>query len=118
WKYSLNAGRVSRTDVGTLESVAARAAQATLMTQAVATSVLDAPESAPALRARPTRAVRWAGIALGLIVHIYAALLLRGFAPAISQPDDNGYFAQGSLLATTGRTWFVPQSDAQYVGAH
>src|SRR5437762_1864751 len=41
-----------------------------------------------------------------------------GYARAISQPDDNGYFAQGSLLATTGRTWFVPQSDAQYAGMH
>ena len=54
----------------------------------------------------------------GLLMAGYAAVLARHFAPAISTPDANGYWAQGSLLATTGRTWFVPQSDVQYVGMH
>src|SRR5262249_41756038 len=36
----------------------------------------------------------------------------------ISEPDDNGYFAQGTLLAQTGHTWFKPESDAQYIGMH
>ncbi len=54
----------------------------------------------------------------GLLMAGYAAVLARHFAPAISTPDANGYWAQGSLLTTTGRTWFVPQSDVQYVGMH
>ena len=49
---------------------------------------------------------------------VYVTLLLTRFAPAVSEPDDNGYFAQGTLLVTTGHTWFVPQSDAQYIGMH
>jgi hypothetical protein len=49
---------------------------------------------------------------------LYAAFLYSQFTPAISEPDDNGYFAQGSLLAQTGKTWFRPESDAQYLGMH
>ena len=49
---------------------------------------------------------------------LYAVFLYSQFTPAISEPDDNGYFAQGSLLAQTGQTWFRPESDAQYHGMH
>src|SRR5438128_1434054 len=72
-------------------------------------------ESAPTVR---QWRMPWGVVALVVILLLYGLLLASGYAPAISQPDDNGYFAQGSLLATTGHTWFVPQSDAQYVGVH
>jgi 4-amino-4-deoxy-L-arabinose transferase-like glycosyltransferase len=49
---------------------------------------------------------------------LYSLYLARYFAPAISTPDANGYWAQGSLLAKTGRTWFTPASDVQYIGIH
>jgi 4-amino-4-deoxy-L-arabinose transferase-like glycosyltransferase len=62
--------------------------------------------------------MRWDRIGLVAMLVLYAALLLSRFAPAISEPDDNGYFAQGTLLVKTGHTWFVPQSDAQYIGMH
>lgn len=58
--------------------------------------------------------VPWA--CLGLILHFL--FLLRLFAPAIATPDANGYWAQGSLLFTTGHTWFKPESDVQYIGIH
>ncbi len=57
--------------------------------------------------------------ALGLLLLIYACVLAHYFGgPAIVEPDDNGYFAQGTLLAQTGHTWFTPQSDAQFIGMH
>jgi 4-amino-4-deoxy-L-arabinose transferase-like glycosyltransferase len=52
------------------------------------------------------------------VLVLYGLFLAHHFAPAISSPDANGYWAQGSLLAATGRTWFVPESDVQYVGMH
>jgi len=55
---------------------------------------------------------------MALILACYGGFLAHHFAPAISSPDANGYWAQGSLLATTGRTWFVPDSDVQYIGMH
>lgn len=66
--------------------------------------------------ARLWRLAPW--LALGLVLGGYGFLLGYHFAPAISTPDANGYWAQGSLLATTGRTWFVPESDVQYIGMH
>ncbi|HZZ44921.1 MAG TPA: hypothetical protein VFE58_18430, partial [Tepidisphaeraceae bacterium] len=60
----------------------------------------------------------WAGVAVGVWILAYAVWMGAMFVPALSEPDDNGYFAQGSLLAETGRTWFVGESDAQYVGMH
>src|SRR4051812_19445645 len=60
----------------------------------------------------------WAWVGLAIVLIAYVALLARNFAPAITEPDDNGYFAQGTLLAQTGRTWFTPESDAQYIGMH
>jgi hypothetical protein len=59
----------------------------------------------------------WAGLLALLLV--YTFLLSRYFGgSAIAEPDDNGYFAQGTLLAQTGHTWFLPASDAQYIGPH
>jgi 4-amino-4-deoxy-L-arabinose transferase-like glycosyltransferase len=55
-------------------------------------------------------------LVLVLIVHFF--LLMGRFAPAIATPDANGYWAQGSRLFTTGRTWFVPEADTQYIGMH
>ncbi len=55
---------------------------------------------------------------LALVLVLYAIFLLMSFAPAISAPDANGYWAQGSLMVTTGRTWFTPESDSQYIGMH
>ena len=68
---------------------------------------------------------RW-GIALTVLWHLlgvaiiagYAAFLVMHFQPAISEPDDNGYFAQASLMATKGTTILHPESDAQYIGMH
>jgi hypothetical protein len=60
----------------------------------------------------------FAGGLLLLLVLGYALFLWRFYAPAISTPDANGYFAQGSLIAQTGRAWFVPESPTQYVGLH
>jgi 4-amino-4-deoxy-L-arabinose transferase-like glycosyltransferase len=57
-------------------------------------------------------------LGLAVVLLAFGYLLCRNFAPAISEPDDNGYFAQGTLLAQTGHTWFKPQSDAQYIGMH
>jgi hypothetical protein len=58
------------------------------------------------------------GICLALLVALHFGFLMSWFAPAISAPDDNGYWAQGSLLFETGRTWFRPESNLQYVGMH
>jgi 4-amino-4-deoxy-L-arabinose transferase-like glycosyltransferase len=57
---------------------------------------------------------------LGLLLVLagFALFVKLHFAPAIHEPDDNGYFAQGSLIAQTGRSWFVPESDIQYIGMH
>ncbi len=69
-----------------------------------------------ALRSRAGAFGPWAAVAL--LLAGYGLFLGKHFAPAIGSPDANGYWAQGSLLARTGRTWFVPESDVQYVGIH
>lgn len=56
--------------------------------------------------------------ALVVILVAFSVGLHTYFEPAIIHPDANGYWAQASLLVHTGKTWFVPQSDAQYVGMH
>ena len=72
----------------------------------------------PATPTAPARAT-WAPAAAAVVVLLaYAVFLAIHFVPALSEPDDHGYFAQGSLLADTGRTWFKTESDAQYVGMH
>ncbi|HEX3356211.1 MAG TPA: glycosyltransferase family 39 protein [Tepidisphaeraceae bacterium] len=65
-----------------------------------------------------TRRSPWGFLGLAVILIGYSLLLYHNFAPAITEPDDNGYFAQGTLLAQTGHTWFKPESDAQYIGMH
>src|SRR5690242_10750756 len=72
----------------------------------------------PARTSGRVRYVPWGVLLLIVILAAYCLLLSTRYASAISEPDDNGYFAQGTLLAQTGRTWFVPQSDAQYIGMH
>jgi hypothetical protein len=65
---------------------------------------------------------RWAGrlsvAFLLVLLLVYALFLARHYAPAISHPDANGYWAQGTLIARTGRASFRPQSPVQYIGAH
>src|SRR5690349_4116661 len=75
-------------------------------------------ETAAVVEAGRRRAVPWAGIVAGVWIVAYAVFMATRFVPALSEPDDNGYFAQGSLIAQTGRSWFVAESDAQYVGMH
>ena len=57
-------------------------------------------------------------ICFGAIAGLHLLFLLQFFAPAISTPDANGYWAQGSLLFTRWRSWFKPECTFQYVGAH
>jgi hypothetical protein len=61
--------------------------------------------------------VAW-GVALVLVLGAYAGALAAYYVPAIVHPDSNGYWAQASLLMQTGRTWFRPESHAQYIGMH
>lgn len=58
----------------------------------------------------------WRGIFALVLVHFLG--LASFFAPAISTPDANGYFAQARLIANEGRTEIVVESPAQYVGDH
>jgi hypothetical protein len=51
-----------------------------------------------------------------LVLALHAIFLWQGFSPAIVIPDANGYWAQGSLLAQTGKTGFKPETDSQYIG--
>ncbi len=67
---------------------------------------------------KPLRSSGWSWVGLVTLVVAYLALLAHNFAPAITEPDDNGYFAQGSLLAQTGHTYFEAESDAQFIGMH
>jgi 4-amino-4-deoxy-L-arabinose transferase-like glycosyltransferase len=64
------------------------------------------------------RRAPWGGFALAVLLLVYGCLLWSGCAPAISEPDANGYWAQGTLLVDTGQTWFKPESAAQYIGLH
>jgi uncharacterized membrane protein len=86
----------------------------------------DTAESvAVAVAERRAERSRW-GAALTVLGHLvgvaiiagYTAFLVAHFQAAISEPDDNGYFAQGSLMATKGTTILKPESDAQYIGMH
>ena len=62
-------------------------------------------------------ATLWALILLAALAG-YGATLHHYWQPAIVHPDANGYWAQATLLVETGRSWFTPASDAQYVGMH
>lgn len=61
---------------------------------------------------------RWAIPFMAALLLAYAAFLAHYYAPAISHPDSNGYWAQGTLIAETGKATFRPQSPAQYIGMH
>lgn len=84
------------------------------MDNAGAATVYQAePEKVPPLW---QRAVPWVLLTVILVaqflyVHAY-------YAPALSTPDANGYWAQGSLMTREGQTWYRAESDVQYVGMH
>src|SRR5262249_42098008 len=87
-------------------------------TVAAAPSSLVPPVSVRAATLNPAHRWRisWGPLCVAGVLILYVLLIARCYAPAISQPDDNGYFAEGSLPATSGKTWFTTDSDAQYVG--
>jgi hypothetical protein len=58
----------------------------------------------------------WAGLITLLAMHFY--WMAQHHAPAIATPDANGYWAQGSLLVNTGKTYIEPESDLQYIEHH
>jgi hypothetical protein len=73
------------------------------------------PEDAPVAR----KAYRWLPVlALVGILVAHAFYMHAFYAPALGTPDDNGYWAQGSLMAKEGRTWFRADNDIQYIGMH
>jgi 4-amino-4-deoxy-L-arabinose transferase-like glycosyltransferase len=55
---------------------------------------------------------------LAVVVVSFCILLAVRFEPAVGTFDGNGYFAQGSLLAQTGRLSFEPECGLQYIGMH
>ena len=79
---------------------------------------VSTPDDHPTLAVPAGGRAGWPWLGFGLVMVLYVAFLYSQFTPAISEPDDNGYFAQGSLLAQTGQSWFRPESDAQYLGMH
>lgn len=57
--------------------------------------------------------------ALALVLAVgHFAFLFHFFAPAISTPDANGYFAQGRLIASQHQSWFEKGSPLQFVPTH
>lgn len=64
----------------------------------------------------PRRLVRY--LPISLVVAAYAVFLWWNFMPGLAAFDEHGYYAQGSLLASTGKTGFIPESRAEYVGQH
>ncbi|MCP4676432.1 MAG: hypothetical protein GY854_13150 [Deltaproteobacteria bacterium] len=49
------------------------------------------------------------------IVGGHLAVMLNYFEPAIWRPDASGYFGQARLIASTGHSWFRPESSAEYI---
>lgn len=74
----------------------------------------------PSPEAAPRRKLPlWAEIAaLVVLLSTQALFIACHYAPAISHPDANGYWAQGTLLVHTGQTLLRPESPAQYIGMH
>lgn len=70
--------------------------------------------------AAPPRTSRsiWGGVGLAIIVLLFTGFIASQFAPAITEPDDNGYFAQATRWVRDGQTWFKSASDAEYIGMH
>ena len=67
---------------------------------------------------RAGRLSRWSLVVLGGIVAAHFVYSMGQFSPAIEGPDANGYWAQGTRIATTGHAWFSPESDLQYIDIH
>ncbi|MBT3287165.1 MAG: hypothetical protein HN380_07440 [Victivallales bacterium] len=74
------------------------------------------PVPAPAPKQRLLGVPPWLWLLAMLVA--YGGFCASRFAPAISCPDANGYWAQGTLLAQEGRTWFEPENVVQYTGMH
>jgi 4-amino-4-deoxy-L-arabinose transferase-like glycosyltransferase len=86
------------------------------MMQMTETEHVDGPEQIPGM---VRQQAGWlAGVCLIVLLVGYAVFLGYFYAPAISHPDANGYWAQGTLIAETGKATFRPQSPAQYIGMH
>ena len=77
---------------------------------------MSAPDEAASMPVDGSR--WWARAGMVIAVVAYSLLMAAYFVPAISHPDANGYWAQASLIVKTGRTWFTPESNAQYIGMH
>jgi hypothetical protein len=92
--------------------------------QLVQTSIPTVPYASPAVVTLGTakswaRTVTLVSSAIVTVLMIaYGLLLSHWFAPAIQHPDANGYFAQGSLLASQWTTVLHAESNAQYIGMH
>src|SRR5438874_2496136 len=72
---------------------------------------------------QPSEARGRLGSALGLgaailLAAAHFAFLMKYFAPAISTPDANGYFAQARHIAVEHRTWFEVESPLQFIPTH
>jgi 4-amino-4-deoxy-L-arabinose transferase-like glycosyltransferase len=65
---------------------------------------------------RRSAAIGW--LCVLLVVALFCGFIAMYFAPAITEPDDNGYFAQATRWVRGGTTWFKSASDAEYIGMH
>ena len=61
---------------------------------------------------------RWFWLPAIVVTVLHFVFLTLFFAPAISMPDANAYFAQARWIATEHRTWFTAESPAQYIPPH
>ena len=66
----------------------------------------------------PRGRLDWPVIGMLALAAAYSLFLGWNFAPAVAAFDEHGYYAQGSLLAATGKLYFVPESPTQYIGQH
>jgi hypothetical protein len=85
------------------------------------TQALPATQRLPALSPPPSRFLGrfpWGWLGLAVLIAVYSAFLYARFYPAITEADDNGYYAQGTLILTTGSTTMQPESNAQFIGIH
>ncbi len=60
----------------------------------------------------------WSAFAALVLAAGYFVFLVANYAPAISTPDANGYFAQGRHLAECGHTFFDTESLLQFIPPH
>lgn len=83
------------------------------MMEAVATVAMERDASRPAFWRRFVAPL----LLLALVVG-HVAWHLSHVEHGYASPDANGYYAQGALLATEGRTGYAPESPLQYIGIH